>query len=93
MAIASLRRDGGDELAVAWVDNIDPTAPTIVVRIVRADLSLGPVTSFSTNPAWLFGSLRMVASPDGARLFLAWDASGGGAPTVGAARLDCVAPP
>lgn len=92
VAIASLRHDGGDELAVAWVDNVDPSAPTVVVQVVRADLSLGPVTSFSTSPAWLFGALHMVASADGTQLFLAWDASGGGAPTVGTARIDCVAP-
>lgn len=88
VAIASL----GEDLAVAWVDAVDPSAPTVVVQVVRADLSLGPSTSFSTAKAWYFGALRMVASADGAKLFLAWDASGGGAPTLGAARVDCVGP-
>lgn len=88
VAIAAI----GDELAVAWIDSLDPSAPTVVVQIVRADLSLGPAASFSTSAAWFFGSLGLVASADGTKLFLAWNASGGGAPTVGVARVDCIPP-
>jgi hypothetical protein len=79
----------GDALVVAWTDALDPTAPTIVLQIVRSDLSLGPSASIPTNVVWQTGRIRMVASPEARSLLVAWE-GGVDAPAVGLARLDCV---
>jgi hypothetical protein len=79
----------GDALVVAWTDALDPTAPTIVLQIVRSDLSLGPSASIPTNVVWQTGRIRMVARPDARSLLVAWE-GGLDAPAVGLARLDCV---
>lgn len=63
----------GDSLAVAWIDSLDPSAPTIHVQIVRPDLSLGPATSIATNALWYTGRLRMIGSLSGATLLLSWE--------------------
>lgn len=85
IAVAAL----GDALVVAWVENLDPSAPTIIVQIVEPDGSLGAATSFSTQEAWLSGRIRLQASADGRGLLAAWDGNFDGA-LIGLARLDCV---
>jgi hypothetical protein len=78
----------GDTLAVAWVDAIDPSSPTIVVQLVGADRLLGPSISISTSEIWQSGPVRMVASADGQSLLVAWE-GGLDTPTIGLARIDC----
>jgi len=79
----------GDALVVAWIDSFDPTAPTIIVQLVRADMTLGPSTSIPTNEVWQTGRLRIVASPNQRSLLFAWE-GGIDVPAVGLARVDCV---
>jgi hypothetical protein len=79
----------GDALVVAWIDNVDPSAPTIIVQLVRPDGSLGASASIPTNAVWQTGRLRMTASADLQHLLVAWEGSLDEVPTVGLARLDC----
>lgn len=80
----------GDSVAVAWIENLDPSSPVIVVQIVRPDGSLGAATSFPTANLWLTGQrMGMVASADATSLLLAWE-GGLGEPHLGLARIDCV---
>lgn len=83
IAVASM----DDDLVVAWVDALDPTAPTIIVRRVRSDGTVVAETAVDTSPAWLFGKLRMVTSRDQASLLLAWTADVD--KTVGVAKVSC----
>lgn len=86
IAVAAL----GDALAVAWVEAIDPSAPTIVVQIVEPGGALGAAVAIPTHEAWFAGEgLRLHASPDGRGLLVAWDGNNGGA-LIGLARLDCI---
>ncbi len=80
----------GDTLVVAWIDSIDPSAPTIIVQLVRPDGSLGPATSIATNAVWQSGRVRLVASADLQHLLVAWEGRFDDIPAVGLARLDCV---
>lgn len=84
VAVASL----GDTLAVAWVDSVDPSAPTIVVQLVEPSGILGAGISIPTNDASLSGQIEMLASPDGNSLLLAWEGQVDG-PRVALARVDC----
>ena len=79
----------GDNLAVAWVDNIDPGPPLIALQLVRPDGSLGPATSFPTSEAWATGRLRLLASPAQNSLLVAWETSLDGH-RVALARIDCI---
>lgn len=79
----------GDALAVAHVDTLDPSAPTIVVQIAKPDGTLGPATSIPTNDAWLTGRVELQASPDGRSLLVAWEAAQD-QPRIALARIDCV---
>ena len=76
-----------EDVAVAWVDSIDPSAPTIIVRRLRADGSVVAETSIPTNAAWLSGKVRMVTSPDQRSLLLAWTADVN--KSVGVAKVMC----
>ena len=84
IAAASL----GDGAAFAWVDSSDPSLPTVSVRSVAPDGTLGQVTSFSTSPVNLTGRLRLIASRNQRSLLVAWE-SDSGLTAVGLARLDC----
>lgn len=79
----------GDTLAVAFIDAIDPSAPTIDVQLVFADGTLGKAAQIPTNDAWYEGSLQLVASEDQRSLFVAWQASKNGSVTA-FARIDCL---
>jgi hypothetical protein len=69
VAVASL----GEGFAVAHVDAIDPSAPTVVLRAFSGEGALLAETSFSTNEAWLsFDRLALVGSKDGTRLLVGW---------------------
>lgn len=76
-----------DDLVVAWVDSLDPSAPTIIVRRLRPDGEVVAETAIPTNAAWLSGELRMVTSPDQRSLLLAWTADVD--KTVGVAKVSC----
>jgi hypothetical protein len=84
----------GDGLVVAFVDSIDPSAPTIVVRVYSATGTLAGQASFSTSAGWYNGDrLTLVASPDGASFLVGWT---GLEPALGSAlfvrRFDCATP-
>lgn len=79
----------GDNLAFAWADAIDPSAPVIVIQLVRPDGSLGPATSIPTNDAWLSGRVRLLGSPGQNSLLVAWDGLVNDH-RVALARIDCV---
>jgi len=85
IAVAAL----GDALVVAWVEAIDPSAPTIMVQIVAPDGTLGAATSIPTNVAWLKDRLRLQASADARGILVAWE-SDLGAALIGLARIDCI---
>lgn len=80
----------GDSLAVAWIDSVDPSAPTIRVQIVRPDLSLGPATSIATNALWYTGRLRMIGSLGGATLLLSWESIIDDQWQRALGRIDCI---
>lgn len=79
----------GDALALAYVDTVDPSAPTILIQIARPDGTLGPATSIPTNGAWLTGRVELQASPDRRSLLVAWEAAQD-QPRIALARVDCV---
>lgn len=88
VAVASL----GDTLAVAWVDVLDPSAPTIQIQLLRPDGSKGAAVGIPTQEAWLSGGLRLLASPEGNSLLVSW--AGQAASGVAAvARVDCAGSP
>lgn len=89
VAVAAL----GDSLAVAWIDSLDPSAPTIMVQIVRPDLSLGPATSIPTGALWYTGRLRMIGSLSGGTLLLSWESSIDDQWQRALARIDCIGGP
>ena len=76
-----------DDLVIAWVDSVDPSAPVILLRRVRADGEVVAETAIPTNAAWLAGKLRMVTSPDQRSLLLAWTADVN--KSVGVAKVTC----
>ncbi len=79
----------GDDLALAWIDAIDPSAPTIQIQLIHADGSKGAATSISTNDAWYSGGLQLLSSADGNELLVSWVAPDDKG-TVALARVDCV---
>lgn len=86
MAVATM----GDALAVAWVDVVDPSAPTIGVQVVMPDLSLGPATSFGTNALWFTGRLGLLGSPQLGTLLVSWESVMDDTWQRALARIDCV---
>lgn len=92
MAVAALA--GG--FVVAYADLIDPSAPSIIVRVYSPTGTLVTQTSFSTSSAWLNGDrLTLIASPDGVSFLVGWTGTTG-KPGSGAAmfvkRFDCSIP-
>lgn len=79
----------GDLLAVAHVDNLDPSAQAIVIQLARADGSLGPTIAIPTNEAWLTGRVEMLASPDGHSLLITWE-SAQPEQRIALTRVDCL---
>jgi hypothetical protein len=84
----------GSNLAVAWVDTLDPSTPTITIRIDVVDAYGALVTSSSidTAPSWPYEpSLSLLVSPDQTQMLLAWADQASPAPAVArVARLSCV---
>jgi hypothetical protein len=69
MAAATL----GDGFVVAFVDNTDPTAPLIFVRVFSESGTLVSEAAFSTSGAWLLGDrLTLVGSPDARSFLVGW---------------------
>lgn len=87
VAVASL----GDDLIVAWAEYADPSAPLVMVQMVRADGSLGPSTSFYTHELWQTGPMRIAAQPNGKQIFVTWE-GGMNQTDIAMARIDCVGP-
>ncbi|MEJ7727901.1 MAG: hypothetical protein WKG00_01670 [Polyangiaceae bacterium] len=79
----------GDTLVAAWTDSSQPSAPLVVVQLVRADGTFGPSTSIPSDPLWLTGPLRVLGQPGGDRIFVTWE-GGLDATHVALARIDCV---
>lgn len=79
-----------DAVVIAWVDTVDPSAPTLHVQRVEPDGALGPGISFGTQAAFLSGRLRMTTTADQRALILAWTADVD--KSVGVARITCLAP-
>lgn len=76
-----------DDVVVAWVDSVDPSAPTILVRRSGLNGIIVAETSIPTNAAWLSGKLRMVTAHDQRSLLLAWTADVN--KSVGVAKVTC----
>jgi predicted small lipoprotein YifL len=88
MAVAAL----GFGLVVATVDAIDPSTPTIFLRVYSSAGLITAEVSFSTNGAWHNGDrLTLIASPDSTSFLVGWT---GFKSTPGTAlfvrRFDCV---
>jgi hypothetical protein len=82
----------GDGFVVAFVDAIDPSAPTVVVRVYDANGTLAAESAFGTSAAWLQGDrLTLVASPDARSFLVGWigEKASPGAETF-LHRFDCV---
>jgi hypothetical protein len=82
----------GDGFVVAFVDALDPSAPTIFVRVYDGSGTLVSEASFGTNSAWLLGDrLTLVASPDARSFLVGWigAAEPSGTETF-VRRFDCV---
>lgn len=69
MAVAAL----GGGFVVAVVDSVDPSAPTVLLRVYSGAGLVLAETSFSTNGAWLNGDrLTLIASPDSTSFLVGW---------------------
>lgn len=76
----------GDTLAAAWVDAIDPSAPTIQIQLYDLGKPLGPSTTILTNDAWYDADLQILASSEKRSLLVAWTTKS----ITAFARVDCV---
>lgn len=85
----------GPLLAVAWVDSLDPSSPTLRLDLFDEAGALVTGSSINTGPAWLYdASLSLLPSPDGRQLLLAWsDIASPDPATVRVARFSCAARP
>jgi hypothetical protein len=85
----------GERLAVAWIDALDPSTPTIRLDLFNEEGSFVAGTSLGTGPAWLYdASLSLLASPDATQLLIAWTDMEPPAPAnVRVARFSCVPEP
>ena len=83
----------GPLLAVAWVDALDPSSPTLQLQLFDEKGTFVTGASHSTAPSWLYdASLSLHPSPDGRHLLLAWaDYQSGGpfAAVTRVARFSC----
>lgn len=83
-AVASL----GVWLAVAWVDAIDPSFPTLRVDLFGPQGTFLSGTSLNTSPNWLHDpALALMASPNGQHLLLAWSDIDVGSSTPASTRV------
>ncbi|MBK8252813.1 MAG: hypothetical protein IPK82_09110 [Polyangiaceae bacterium] len=80
----------GDSVAVAWIDAVDPSAPTIGIQVIYGDGTSGPATSIPTNSTWYKTGLKMSSSPNGTQLLLTWQAANDNTPQIALARVDCI---
>ncbi len=63
----------GDGLISAFIDTLDPSAPTVLLRVYDPDGIASGATSFSTNGQWLVPDrMSVVGSPDGTSFLIAW---------------------
>ncbi len=94
LAIADL----GGLLAVAWVDNLDPSSSTLQVSLFGVGGQFVVGTSYQSPESFLYEpSLSLSASDDGRNLLMSWSALGPAGPAmVEVLRLSCLdgeAPP
>lgn len=85
----------GDGFAVAEVDAIDPSAPSILLRVYSAEGELQAQGGFSTNGAWLLhqNRLALLGSPDGRQLVVGWIGQASDlSSSLFLHRFDCVIP-
>lgn len=82
----------GDKLVVAWVDAIDPSAPSLIVQVFDEAGLLTGGASLSTAPGFFFDDqLAIMGSPAGNQVLLAYASDpGDGLRRIHVARLDCV---
>jgi hypothetical protein len=82
----------GGGFVVAIVDSLDPTAPTVTLRVYSAQGALTAQTSFPTNDAWLSGDrVTLVGSPDSTSVLIGWTStSGSDTAAMFVRRFDCV---
>ncbi|MBK8943033.1 MAG: hypothetical protein IPM79_36895 [Polyangiaceae bacterium] len=84
------RRPFGRGFALAWVEAIDPSAPTVFVRVFDEDGTLRAEGAYDTSPAFLVPSrISLVSSPNEDALIVAWEAADEERRVV-AARFACV---
>ncbi len=88
----------GARLAVAWIDWLDPSSPTIRLDLFDEEGAFVSGASLGTSGAWLYdASLALLASPDGTALLASWaDESDQPPPapaTVRVARFACTGAP
>jgi hypothetical protein len=85
----------GPLLAVAWVDWLDTSYPTLRLDLFDEAGAFVTGSSINTGPAWLYNaSLSLLPSPDGRQLLLAWsDIASLDPATVRVARFSCAAGP
>ena len=90
MAVAALA--GG--FVVAFAALINPSAPSVIVRVYSATGTLTAESSFSTSTAWLnVDRLTLVASPDGNSFLVGWTGTNAGpGSAMFVRRFDCVNP-
>jgi hypothetical protein len=80
----------GRGFALAWVEAIDPSAPTVFVRVFDEDGTLRAEGAYDTSPAFLVPSrISLVSSPNEDALIVAWEAADEERRVV-AARFACV---
>lgn len=78
----------GPWLAVAWVDSIDPSTPTLRLDLFDDNGARVAGSSYNTAPFWLYEpSLSLLSSPDGRSLLLAWSDHDGGGTSAAIARV------
>lgn len=84
----------GSRLALAWVDDIDPSTPNLRLDLFDDDGAHVSGTVISTAPSSLNGRLSLLASPDESELLLAWsDRLPPALAVVRVARFSCAGKP
>lgn len=87
VAVAAL----GGGFIVATVDSLDPTAPTVLLRIYSPEGNLTTQSSFSASEAWPGADpLAIIASPDSKSFLVGWTGGNPGGPArLIVRRFDC----
>ena len=85
----------GPLLAVAWVDALDPSTPTLRLDLFDESGAWVSGSSVNTAPSWLHDpSLSLLPSPDARSILLAWSDRDAPAPAaVRVARFSCAGLP